>query len=76
MKHLAISKWLSQLGLPQYCTLFDEDYDGVEVKADFSLIHYVDTAHSSTHIHTNTDTHSDTTLLTSQVSVGSCVCHY
>lgn len=57
MKHLAISKWLSQLGLPQYCTLFDEDYDGVEVKADFSLIHYVDTAHSSTHIHTNTDTH-------------------
>ncbi|XP_031689204.1 breast cancer anti-estrogen resistance protein 3 isoform X1 [Oncorhynchus kisutch] len=30
MKHLAISKWLSQLGLPQYCTLFDDDYDGVE----------------------------------------------
>ncbi|XP_035377851.1 breast cancer anti-estrogen resistance protein 3 isoform X2 [Electrophorus electricus] len=30
MKHLAISKWLSQLGLPQYCPLFDEEYDGVE----------------------------------------------
>ena len=30
-KHLAISKWLSQLGLPQYCTLLDEEYDGVEV---------------------------------------------
>ena len=32
MKHLAISKWLSQLGLQQYCTLFDEEYDGVEVR--------------------------------------------
>ncbi|KAK3539562.1 hypothetical protein QTP70_010234 [Hemibagrus guttatus] len=30
MKHLSISKWLRQLGLPQYCTLFDEEYDGVE----------------------------------------------
>ncbi|XP_016367148.1 breast cancer anti-estrogen resistance protein 3-like isoform X1 [Sinocyclocheilus rhinocerous] len=30
MKHMSISKWLSQLGLPQYCTLFDEEYDGVE----------------------------------------------
>jgi len=33
MKHMSISKWLSQLGLPQYCTLFDEEYDGVEVKS-------------------------------------------
>ncbi|XP_059359957.1 breast cancer anti-estrogen resistance protein 3 isoform X2 [Carassius carassius] len=30
MKHMSISKWLSQLGLPQYCSLFDEEYDGVE----------------------------------------------
>ncbi|KAG7487782.1 hypothetical protein MATL_G00027090 [Megalops atlanticus] len=30
MKHLAISKWLTQLGLPEYCTLFDDEYDGVE----------------------------------------------
>ncbi|KAF7695424.1 hypothetical protein HF521_007147 [Silurus meridionalis] len=30
MKHLPISKWLRQLGLPQYCSLFDEEYDGVE----------------------------------------------
>ncbi|XP_019357170.1 PREDICTED: breast cancer anti-estrogen resistance protein 3 isoform X1 [Gavialis gangeticus] len=30
MKHLSISNWLTQLGLPQYCTLFDEQYDGVE----------------------------------------------
>ncbi|XP_048108588.1 breast cancer anti-estrogen resistance protein 3 isoform X1 [Alosa alosa] len=30
MKHLPISRWLSQLGLPQYCRLFDEEYDGVE----------------------------------------------
>ncbi|XP_076845769.1 breast cancer anti-estrogen resistance protein 3 isoform X2 [Brachyhypopomus gauderio] len=30
MKHLAICKWLSQLGLLQYCPLFDEEYDGVE----------------------------------------------
>ncbi|XP_056319879.1 breast cancer anti-estrogen resistance protein 3 isoform X1 [Danio aesculapii] len=30
MKHMSISKWLSQLGLPQYCRLFDEEYDGVE----------------------------------------------
>ncbi|GAA6092671.1 breast cancer anti-estrogen resistance protein 3 isoform X1 [Tachysurus ichikawai] len=30
MKHLSISKWLRQLGLPQYCTLFDDEYDGVE----------------------------------------------
>lgn len=43
MKHLAISKWLSQLGLPQYCTLFDEEYDGVEVRAELSLIHYAET---------------------------------
>ncbi|XP_057212794.1 breast cancer anti-estrogen resistance protein 3 isoform X2 [Triplophysa rosa] len=30
MKHMSIPKWLSQLGLPQYCVLFDEEYDGVE----------------------------------------------
>ncbi|KAJ7986598.1 hypothetical protein DPEC_G00341530 [Dallia pectoralis] len=30
MKHLAIPTWLSQLGLAQYCTLFDQEYDGVE----------------------------------------------
>ncbi len=33
MKHMSISKWLRQLGLPQYCTIFDEEYDGVEVKS-------------------------------------------
>ncbi|KAA0714218.1 Breast cancer anti-estrogen resistance protein 3 [Triplophysa tibetana] len=30
MKHMSIPKWLSHLGLPQYCVLFDEEYDGVE----------------------------------------------
>ncbi|XP_062920697.1 breast cancer anti-estrogen resistance protein 3 isoform X4 [Mobula hypostoma] len=30
MKHLPISKWLGQLGLPEYLKLFDEEYDGVE----------------------------------------------
>ncbi|KAJ8376453.1 hypothetical protein SKAU_G00070330 [Synaphobranchus kaupii] len=30
MKHLAISKWLIQLGLPEYSVLFDDEYDGVE----------------------------------------------
>ncbi|KAG5850087.1 hypothetical protein ANANG_G00078520 [Anguilla anguilla] len=30
MKHLAIPKWLSQLGLPEYSVLFDDEYDGVE----------------------------------------------
>ncbi|KYO19593.1 hypothetical protein Y1Q_0007515 [Alligator mississippiensis] len=30
MKHLSISNWLTQLGLTEYCTLFDEQYDGVE----------------------------------------------
>ncbi|XP_026125150.1 breast cancer anti-estrogen resistance protein 3 isoform X1 [Carassius auratus] len=40
MKHMSISKWLSQLGLPQYCSLFDEEYDGVEVKsAHTDLLH-------------------------------------
>ncbi|XP_048067437.1 breast cancer anti-estrogen resistance protein 3 isoform X1 [Megalobrama amblycephala] len=40
MKHMSILKWLSQLGLPQYCTLFDEEYDGVEVKsAHTDLLH-------------------------------------
>lgn len=43
MKHLSISKWLSQLGLQQYCTLFDEEYDGVEV---------LKPKHTRVHIHT------------------------
>ncbi|KAJ8277780.1 hypothetical protein GJAV_G00079810 [Gymnothorax javanicus] len=30
MKHLAIPKWLAQLGLPEYSVLFDDEYDGVE----------------------------------------------
>ncbi|XP_029002171.1 breast cancer anti-estrogen resistance protein 3 isoform X2 [Betta splendens] len=30
MKHQAISRWLSQLGLPQYCTALEQEYDGVE----------------------------------------------
>ncbi|GCB65317.1 hypothetical protein scyTo_0011857 [Scyliorhinus torazame] len=30
MKHFPISKWLTQLGLPEYFKLFDEEYDGVE----------------------------------------------
>ncbi|KAM4628809.1 breast cancer anti-estrogen resistance protein 3 [Polymixia lowei] len=30
MKHQSISRWLSQLGLPQYCTVFEQEYDGVE----------------------------------------------
>ncbi|KAL4634904.1 breast cancer anti-estrogen resistance protein 3 [Arapaima gigas] len=30
MKHMSISKWLVQLGLPQYFKLFDDEYDGVE----------------------------------------------
>ncbi|CAL8307331.1 unnamed protein product [Lota lota] len=30
MKHQSISRWLSQLGLPQYCTTFEQEYDGVE----------------------------------------------
>ena len=33
MKHLAIPKWLTQLGLPEYSVLFDDEYDGVEVRA-------------------------------------------
>lgn len=32
MKHQSISKWLSQLGLPQYCLALEQEYDGVEVK--------------------------------------------
>lgn len=39
MKHLSISKWLRQLGLPQYCTLFDEEYDGVEVRCSKLHVH-------------------------------------
>lgn len=31
MKHQSISQWLSQLGLPQYCTALEQEYDGVEV---------------------------------------------
>uniref|UniRef100_A0AAV2KX51 SAM domain-containing protein n=1 Tax=Knipowitschia caucasica TaxID=637954 RepID=A0AAV2KX51_KNICA len=30
MKHQSISRWLSQLGLPQYCTALEQEYDGVE----------------------------------------------
>ncbi|XP_023958961.2 breast cancer anti-estrogen resistance protein 3 isoform X1 [Chrysemys picta bellii] len=30
MKHLSISNWLTELGLPEYCMLFDKQYDGVE----------------------------------------------
>uniref|UniRef100_A0A3B3V169 BCAR3 adaptor protein, NSP family member n=2 Tax=Poecilia latipinna TaxID=48699 RepID=A0A3B3V169_9TELE len=30
MKHQSISRWLSQLGLPQYCMLLEQEYDGVE----------------------------------------------
>lgn len=33
MKHQSISKWLSQLGLPQYCVALEQEYDGVEVKS-------------------------------------------
>lgn len=32
MKPQSISKWLSQLGLPQYCLALEQEYDGVEVK--------------------------------------------
>nr|XP_043900141.1 breast cancer anti-estrogen resistance protein 3 isoform X2 [Solea senegalensis] len=30
MKHQSISRWLSQLGLPQYCAALEQEYDGVE----------------------------------------------
>ncbi|XP_075944071.1 breast cancer anti-estrogen resistance protein 3 [Anarhichas minor] len=30
MKHQSISRWLSQLGLPQYCPALEQEYDGVE----------------------------------------------
>ncbi|MED6261555.1 hypothetical protein ATANTOWER_006736, partial [Ataeniobius toweri] len=30
MKHQSISRWLSQLGLPQYCMVLEQEYDGVE----------------------------------------------
>ncbi|XP_039341693.1 breast cancer anti-estrogen resistance protein 3 isoform X3 [Mauremys reevesii] len=30
MKHLSISNWLTELGLPEYCMLFDKQYNGVE----------------------------------------------
>ncbi|KAG6932594.1 breast cancer anti-estrogen resistance 3 [Chelydra serpentina] len=30
MKHLSISNWLTELGLSEYCMLFDKQYDGVE----------------------------------------------
>uniref|UniRef100_A0A3B3BZQ7 BCAR3 adaptor protein, NSP family member n=1 Tax=Oryzias melastigma TaxID=30732 RepID=A0A3B3BZQ7_ORYME len=30
MKHQSISCWLSQLGLPEYCMVFEQEYDGVE----------------------------------------------
>lgn len=32
MKHQSISRWLSQLGLPQYCVVLEQEYDGVEVR--------------------------------------------
>lgn len=34
MKHQSISKWLSQLGLPQYCVVLEQEYDGVEVHSE------------------------------------------
>lgn len=34
MKHQSISRWLSQLGLPQYCLVLEQEYDGVEVKLE------------------------------------------
>ena len=43
MKHLPISRWLSQLGLPQYCRLFDEEYDGVEVRPTLSTVTQTET---------------------------------
>ncbi|XP_077964165.1 breast cancer anti-estrogen resistance protein 3 isoform X1 [Gasterosteus aculeatus] len=30
MKHQSISRWLSQLGLPEYCPALEQEYDGVE----------------------------------------------
>ncbi|XP_026178875.1 breast cancer anti-estrogen resistance protein 3-like isoform X2 [Mastacembelus armatus] len=30
MKHQSISRWLNQLGLPQYCAALEQEYDGVE----------------------------------------------
>ncbi|KAM3619482.1 uncharacterized protein V6R79_009060 [Siganus canaliculatus] len=30
MKHQSISRWLSQLGLPEYCVALEQEYDGVE----------------------------------------------
>lgn len=50
MKHMSISKWLSQLGLPQYCTLFDEEYDGVEVKSAHT-VSLDPHAHAYKHMH-------------------------
>lgn len=36
MKHQSISKWLSQLGLPQYCLALEQEYDGVEVNVSIN----------------------------------------
>lgn len=38
MKHQSISSWLSQLGLPQYCSALEQEYDGVEVKSYISSL--------------------------------------
>lgn len=38
MKHQSISKWLSQLGLPQYCMVLEQEYDGVEVKPKVTFL--------------------------------------
>ncbi|XP_050816899.1 breast cancer anti-estrogen resistance protein 3 isoform X1 [Gopherus flavomarginatus] len=37
MKHLSISNWLTELGLPEYCILFDKQYNGVE-----DLLHFTE----------------------------------
>lgn len=37
MKHQSISRWLSQLGLPQYCIALEQEYDGVEVKKQTNI---------------------------------------
>ncbi|KAK6484102.1 breast cancer anti-estrogen resistance protein 3-like protein isoform X1 [Huso huso] len=49
MKHMAISKWLTQLGLLEYCKLFDEEYDGVE-----DLLHLTEADLKQMGIHNHT----------------------
>lgn len=41
MKHQSISRWLSQLGLPQYCIALEQEYDGVEVMTTCTQFHKV-----------------------------------